>query len=226
MGCCFSILEQDQNAPQNNLGSHETNCRIPPQPVEEEFVKEVLSETPISKPQQQVQILLPEAKTQLPVVQNPKVPINKTSEFEEPPLVSETCSNSESFSTVTENREDEATSKPSVRETTRNRKRSCAVDGNKIGGREQRVNSPAKIPPGPGSVRRRKPAGESSCQRLKSPSCTKTVAAGGGRSQLRPPGGANWRIPPAKGVVEQNDSVPVEESLENPHVSLECFIFL
>ncbi|KAG4972024.1 hypothetical protein AAZX31_13G282300 [Glycine max] len=234
MGCCFST--PNSKPPQNgdkhqqpHLGSHEQNCRIRiRQSVEEESVKEVLSETPISKPQQ-VPTLMPQTKTQLPVIQPQKVPIRKALDLEEVSLVLETCSNGESFSTtttattVTENREDEATSKRS--NGTRNRKRSYAVDG-----RDRRPKSPARKPEIPARSRPlrgresdhvRRHSGEGTVRQSRSPSR-------GGRSQLRPPGGISRRVPPAKakGVVEENDTVSVKESLENPHVSLECFIFL
>ncbi|KAJ1410708.1 hypothetical protein SESBI_21730 [Sesbania bispinosa] len=280
MGCCFSTRKQDQNGLKNQQphfrssnATHEEAeyCRVAPQPpLEEESVKEVLSETPISKPQQ-VPILTPETKTQMPIVQPRKSPINKASleeASEEASLVSGTCSISESFSTITtatvpEMREDEATSKPrSARDGTWNRnrprsdasrKRSHTVDGNGIGGRERRSKSPARLPEIPTekkvlvssrSVRRRefdqvrRDPGEGSGRRSRSPSYTRTVSAGAGRSQLKPTGGAGRRLPAAaKGVEkengwsenvvgERNDGVSMEESLENPHISLECFIFL
>nr|KYP35829.1 hypothetical protein KK1_043120 [Cajanus cajan] len=218
MGCCFSTPntkqpQKGQNVPkhqqQPHLGSHEQNCTIP-QPIEEETVKEVLSETPISKPQQ-VPILTPQTKTQLPVVQNPKVPVKKAFS---------------TTTTVTENREDEATSKRS--KGIRNRKRSCAVDGNRIGARERRTQSPARkpeIPARPRPVRRREPdhphrhSGGAPVRRSRPLSCAD-------RSQLRPTGRGGRRVPAAKGVTQENDGVSVQESLENPHVSLECFIFL
>ncbi|XP_061346744.1 uncharacterized protein LOC133292351 [Gastrolobium bilobum] len=281
MGCCFSNPKQDQHGLKNQQpqfrshipksnATHEAYCRVPsPPPLEEEAVKEVLSETPISKPQ--VLILTAEINTQMPITQHRKGPINKALEeaSEEHALISETCSMSESFSTtttatVTEKREDEeATSKRSTREGTRNRnrnrsqsdasrKRSYTVDGYRIGGRQPRPKSPARMPEpspekktpvGSRSVRRResdqvhRDAGDGSGRRSRSPSCARTVGAGNGRSQLRPPGGEGRRFPPpAKGVEmenggsekvgEKNDDVPLEESLENPHVSLECFIFL
>lgn len=88
---------------------------------------------------------------------------------------------------------------------------------------------------GSGSVRRRESGqvrrdpGEDSGRRPGSPSFTRTVGAGTSRRQLRPPGGAGRRLPPMEnGEVdgEKNGGVLMEESLENPHVSLECFIFL
>jgi len=230
MGCCLSSpnSNQPQNEPkhpQPHVGSVEQNCRIRnPQPLEEEYVKEVLSETPISKPQQ-IPTFKPHMKTQLPAIQPPKVPLKKALEPEEVSAVSETCSNGESFSTtttVTENREDEATSKRS--NATQNRKRSYTVDS-RISSRDRRQKSPARkpeIPVRPRSVPRRysdqapRLSGEGSIRRSRSPSR-------GGRSNIRPP---TRRVLAAKDVVERNDSVSVKESLENPQVSLECFIFL
>ncbi|CAJ1956528.1 unnamed protein product [Sphenostylis stenocarpa] len=231
MGCCFSTPnsnqpQDDPKHPQPQLGSLQQNCSIrAPRPLEEESVKEVLSETPISKPQQ-VPILMPQTKTDLPAIQPREVPIKKALESEEVSLVSETRSNGESFSTtttattVTENREDEATSKRYNAARNLNRKRSYAVDG-----RDRRHKSPARkpeIPVRPRPVPRRDSShvrclsGEESIRRSKSPSR-------GGRSNNLPPA---RRVPAAKGVVEENDGVSVKESLENPHVSLECFIFL
>ncbi|KAL9322492.1 hypothetical protein ACSQ67_010545 [Phaseolus vulgaris] len=151
--------------------------------------------------------------------------LKKALEPEEVSAVSETCSNGESFSTtttVTENREDEATSKRS--NATQNRKRSYTVDS-RISSRDRRQKSPARkpeIPVRPRSVPRRysdqapRLSGEGSIRRSRSPSR-------GGRSNIRPP---TRRVLAAKDVVERNDSVSVKESLENPQVSLECFIFL
>jgi len=242
MGCCLSTpnSNQPQNEPkQPHLGSLEQNCRIRnPRPLEEEYVKEVLSETPISK-LQQIPTFKPHMKTQLPAVEppkvpikkalEPKVPVKKALEPEEVSFMSETCSNGESFSTtttatttVTENREDEATSKRS--NATRNRKRSSAVDS-RISPRDRRQKSPAskpEIPVRPRPVPRRvsdqarRLSGEGSIRWSRSPSR-------GGRSNIRSP---TRRVPVANDVVERNDGVSVKESLENPQVSLECFIFL
>ncbi|XP_047150711.1 muscle M-line assembly protein unc-89-like [Vigna umbellata] len=235
MGCCFSTpnSNQTQNEPQHpqpHRGSLQQNCRTRiPQPLEEEYVKEVLSETPISK-LQQIPTFKPQMKTQLPVMQPPEVPVKKALEPEEVSLVSETCSNGESFSTtttatttVTEIREDEATSKRS--NATRNRKRSYAVDGNRISSRERRQKSPARKPeipvrsrpvPRRESDQVRRLSGGGSIRRSRSPSR-------GGRSNIRPP---TRQVPVTKDAVQRNEGVSVKESLENPHVSLECFIFL
>ncbi|KAL5072379.1 hypothetical protein RYX36_011363, partial [Vicia faba] len=137
----------------------------PPQPPEEESVKEVLSETPILKPPQ-VQILIPETKAQIPLVQNPsekfkdKVPTEEVTEEVVVSQRSESCTVIESFSTATtttvmEKREDEATSKPCSREPTTtthkwnrspSRKHPIVADANVSGGNERRIKSPARRP--------------------------------------------------------------------------------
>ncbi|OIW06035.1 hypothetical protein TanjilG_11722 [Lupinus angustifolius] len=296
MGCCLSKRNpqnQNQNPHHRNslktqqphLKSNPTHVLAPPQqpPFEEESVKEVLSETPISKPHQ-VPILIPETKTQMPLVQNPA----KDSETKDPnPIIkaeeevselvsqiSEACSISESFSTAntgitTEKREeDEATSERSNRDriatTTHkwnrspsnasSRKGPYAVNGNVAVGRGGRPKSPAKrSEPSPekkvqsgrrpvrgresGPVANRKinvgvqrDSGEGSGRRSRSPSCN---GKGGGTTMVCSEGGRK-QVTPAKDVVEKeksdgeekNEVVTPEESLENPHVSMECFIFL
>ncbi|XLU27965.1 hypothetical protein S245_064031, partial [Arachis hypogaea] len=105
--------------------------------LEEEFVKEVLSETPIAK-RNQVPILKPESDTLLPPLQNPDDKIESKNQHPIPnPIIinkkegevsevvsqlsEEPCSISGSFSiatTVTEKRKEEVTSKRSIREGT------------------------------------------------------------------------------------------------------------
>ncbi|XP_027348200.1 uncharacterized protein LOC113859689 [Abrus precatorius] len=175
MGCCFSTPKtQNQNQIPNQ--KHQNALKIqqphePPPYLEEESVKEVLSETPIPK-SLQVPILMPETKTQMPSLQNPpvkfetKVPIPIEDQVSEVvSQLSETCSISESFSTATtttattttateKREEDEATSKRSRREGATNhkwdrspsRKRPYVADGNFATGRERRVKSPARRP--------------------------------------------------------------------------------
>ncbi|XLS77436.1 hypothetical protein HN51_061661 [Arachis hypogaea] len=153
MGCCISKSQAQNQNPyhQNNqtpqqyltpsLPNSNLNQQIPqrqPPPVlEEESVKEVLSETSIAK-RNQVPILKPESDTLLPPLQNPDdkiesknphpisnpIIINKK-EGEVSEVVSqlseEPCSISGSFSTATtvmEKREEEVTSKKSIREGT------------------------------------------------------------------------------------------------------------
>ena len=108
MGCCFSTpTKQTQNKNQNNQTTKKNHHHEPPPPLEAESVKEVLSETPITKPQQ-VPILTPETKTLLPLLQDP--PPNFETKSKAPPTeevsevvsqLSETCSISESFSAAT-----------------------------------------------------------------------------------------------------------------------------
>ncbi|KAE9593027.1 hypothetical protein Lal_00029194 [Lupinus albus] len=294
MGCCFSKRNpQNQNPHHHNslktqqphLKSNPTLVLAPqPQPAfEEESVKEVLSETPISKPHQ-VPILTPEMKTQMPLVQNPAKdsetkgpnPIIKAEEdvSELVSQISEACSISESLSTAntaitTEKREeDEATSERSNRDriptTTHkwnrspsnasSRKGPYAVNGNVAVGRGGRPKSPAKrlepspekkVHSGPRPVRGReyglvsnrkinagvrRDSGEGSGRRSRSPSCTRK---GGGTTMACAEGGRR-QVTPVKDVVEKekigggekNEVVTPEESLQNPHVSMECFIFL
>ncbi|XP_058780000.1 uncharacterized protein LOC131653745 [Vicia villosa] len=279
MGCCMSTPKDDKNTLKNQehamqeakVPQPQPVSKSPPLTVEEESVKEVLSETetPISKPQK-VSILTQETKTQMHNMEITKEPImNKA--FEEPSevsLLSETCSVGETFSTTTtattvpESREDEVTSKRRIREGTRNRNRnrihsdvsrkhSYTVEGNRVGGREKRRHkSPARVPDilpekkilvSAGSVRRRefpekvrRDPGESVRRRSRSPSCHRTVGTGNShyRSELRQTDRAGRRLaPPGKCereevIGETDDGVLMEESIMNPHVSLECFIFL
>ncbi|CAI8615991.1 unnamed protein product [Vicia faba] len=175
MGCCFSRATTKNQNSLKNTQPHQTSSppksnheEAPPQPPEEESVKEVLSETPILKPPQ-VQILIPETKAQIPLVQNPsekfkdKVPTEEVTEEVVVSQRSESCTVTESFSTattattttVTEKREDEATSKPCSREPTTtthkwnrspSRKRPVVADANVSGGNERRIKSPARRP--------------------------------------------------------------------------------
>lgn len=324
MGCCISIAEtpkQHPNGPKNPLRSavQKSNATLEvdrsPPPVEEETVKEVLSETPISKPQlpflvvdrdrdrkaqmpivqpqaenfelkdleeviskSQVPFLMEEGKAQMPIIQ-PQAEKFESKEISEVPHLSEICSVTESFSTTTtatigEKREDEATSKQSSREATSQRlnrspssvaprKRPYTADSTSA--RERRSKSPAsRAEPSPekksqgssrsirgresgqlttrklnvGSAGVRRDPSENSGRRSRSPSTrmSQSKLSAGGRSQIKPAGGAGRQLPAAAKVVEnqkngsekvedKNDSVP-RESLENPHVSMECFIFL
>ncbi|CAL0322653.1 unnamed protein product [Lupinus luteus] len=255
MGCCFSTpnTQKDINDIKNKqpqLKSHapkpitthevlnKTTLPLLPQHLEEETVKDVLSETPISKPHQ-VPLLMAKSNTQMPELEKGDVAI-----------MNNECSISESFSTtttttvstVTENREDEATSKRRSTVIQNRKKRSYAVDDNRIGERERRQKSPGRIPAkrvpvsSPAVCRResgqiRRDPGEDSRRRSRWPLSAGKVGGGVNQSQLKPPGRGGQRLPPAKcvdneRVGEENDVVPKEESLENPHVSLECFIFL
>ncbi|XP_045802919.1 uncharacterized protein LOC123896592 [Trifolium pratense] len=130
------------------------------------------------------------------------------------------------------------------------RKRSYAGERSRIGGREQRRSkSPARVPEIPPekkvvvgsrldrrrefSDKVRRDSGEVFRRRSRSPSCQRTVGSSNTcRSELRQMDRAGRRFPPPgkceneEVVVERNDGVLMEESIMNPHVSLECFIFL
>ncbi|MED6154945.1 hypothetical protein PIB30_001086 [Stylosanthes scabra] len=273
MGCCFSTTINTLNTKkdQNALKLHQphpittTPPPPPPPPVEEEsVVKEVLSETPISKPQ--VSILTIETDTQFPKIQYSNCPIfNEAQEQVSLPLeleashITQTCSISDSFFsttatttsttvTGTETREDEATSKlRTVEATVQNlnrsqSKRSCD-DAKSIGGGEQSFKSPARtlpekrIPAIPRPARQRdsgqvhRDPGEGTGRRVRSPSAVGRFSGGNSGNQVKLRGNGSRRLAPVKSVVvgngrKENDVVTHEESLENPHVSLECFIFL
>ncbi|KAI4322635.1 hypothetical protein L6164_022311 [Bauhinia variegata] len=158
-------LQSHPTSPAMKLNWTDEEDRRAPPPVEEETVKEVLLETPISKPQ--IPVLIEERKTQMPVSIiehkdenfDTKCLIHKAEEASEVSQLSEICSISESFSTcttattttITEKREDEATSKRSSREVTQRvnrppskapRKHPYTVDS--ASGRQRRAKSPAK----------------------------------------------------------------------------------
>ncbi|OIW13366.1 hypothetical protein TanjilG_16475 [Lupinus angustifolius] len=252
MGCCFSTpnTKQEQNNLKNQPPQHNSTPPPPlPQHLEEETVKEVLSETPIYKSHQDP-FLMAKTNTQMPKIEKGRVPImNKACSMsesfsQEVSQISETCSISKSFSTttVTEKREDEATSKRRTTGTQSRKKRSDAGDGNKIGERERMQKNPARIPGkrfpvSSPEVRRKEPgqlrrdSGEGYRRQSRSPSSARTVGGGVGRNQMKLPDVTGRRLPPDKCVKKEmirkeNDVVPHEESFENPHISLECFIFV
>ncbi|CAI8614444.1 unnamed protein product [Vicia faba] len=133
------------------------------------------------------------------------------------------------------------------------RKRPVVADANVSGGNERRIKSPARRPsPSPekkmkngsrlvrgresGFVANRKvnagPTGvrrdsdEGSGRRSRSPSCSRTVGVsskiGVGVGQKQAPA----KKSESEEGEEKNDIVSQVESIENPHVSMECFIFL
>ncbi|MED6135004.1 hypothetical protein PIB30_042258 [Stylosanthes scabra] len=236
MGCCFSTINtlntnKDQNAlklhqphpittpsPKSDL-THENPNHIPPPPptVEEEsVVKEVLSETPIPKPQ--VSILTIETETQFPKIQYSNCSIfNQAQEqVSRPSHITQTCSISESFFSTTtttatttstavtrmETREDEATSKLRTIEETQslNRsqsnlsKRSCDVKS--IGAREQRPKSPRRtllekrIPSSTRPARQRDSGqvnrDSGTGRRVRSPSAVRRFSGGNSGNQVKP----------------------------------------
>ncbi|KAK3039536.1 hypothetical protein RJ639_027680 [Escallonia herrerae] len=222
----------------------------PPPPVlEEETVKEVLSETPMPKSPTPVVA----DSTKRPKVQEVKVeslaPANPTDEIVSE--VSEICSFSGSFSTttVTEVRDDDGGEvtqrvRKSPAKIPRKRPYSGEVPRSPVGKSapspvSARTVTGQRWNAGPASVIRRD-SGEGSGRRSRSP--VRRREAGPRRNvRYRSPtggaaatGGSGGRSPAriagdGKKVIEKaNDDVKAEtsESLDNPLVSLECFIFL
>lgn len=103
-----------------------------------------------------------------------------------------------------------------------------------VRGRESSPVANRKLNVGSGGVRRE--SGEGSGRRSRSPSCSRTVSGsgkvgvGGGRKQA--PAVENGvekekeKKSESEEVGDKNDIVSQGESIENPHVSMECFIFL
>ncbi|KAF5745985.1 serine/arginine repetitive matrix protein 1 [Tripterygium wilfordii] len=287
MGCCLSSSNRDphhQNA-SNHRHPPSKPPPTPPQLVEEESVKEVLSETPV--PRQQICVPNLQHKcTQTPSLKECEIEVNaglssKQEEEDSQAQVSQfsgMCSsiNSDTLSmatttttvtTVTENREDEAMSKRVNRSPIKvPRKRPHTGE---LGGyRERAAKSPARRgnPParsgqvGSRPVRGRELSGQGrntqrsvtlrssevrrdSCEgpgrRSRSPATRKASEVGrggGGGSPMRRAGRAGgMRLVGAglevEDVSKQEENGPVlpkqgNESLDNPLVSLECFIFL
>ncbi|KAI9086795.1 hypothetical protein K1719_031389 [Acacia pycnantha] len=285
MGCCLSTpkcTKQDQPDHQDASDIKQSNSRSPerksnaiveiddhkapsgppPPPPSDETVKEVLSETPISKPQ--VSTLVEERSTQMAVIKSHVEKFEKVDDVSDVSQVSEICSFNDSFSIITTSttttmttpiavkREDEATSKRLNQPPSSNlpRKRSNCIDSSD--GRERRPKSPARrSEPSPekernqvntrsvrgresGQVATRKPnvglgrvrrdSGEASGRRSKSPS-TRAVSAASDRIQVKPQAKAGENSVSEKAEYQKNEGVP-PDSLDNPLVSLECFIFL
>ncbi|CAK9151365.1 unnamed protein product [Ilex paraguariensis] len=287
MGCCLSsattstATARKTNHPHDippsqhhHFPESDANARDPPQ-MEEETVKEVLSETPIPKPPIPVvnQNTPTTAATTKPEVEEPKiepmVEIKPTAEeiVSEVSEVSEMYSFTESFSTtVTERREDDGEVTQKVVERSPAKvpsKRPSA--GDPAGAKERPVRSAARrsapspekishIAPsrsnpgrtmemqrrnvGPPNGNRRDP-GEGSGRRSRSPVTRGEV--GTRRNVRHKSPGPSLTVTDRSGdrsplnnadkggeFKKPNDDVSREtsESLEDPLVSLECFIFL
>jgi len=101
-----------------------------------------------------------------------------------------------------------------------------------VRGRESSPVANRKLNAGSAGVRRE--SGEGSGRRSRSPSCSRTVggsgkvSVGGGRKQAPAVenGVEKEKKSESEEVGEKNDIVSQGESIENPHVSMECFIFL
>ncbi|OVA20228.1 hypothetical protein BVC80_157g17 [Macleaya cordata] len=285
MGCCFSKNDDSNRNPPPSfpppvLDSDISRLKppLPPQ-LEEETVKEVLSETPSQKPpsflkieEQKTNPILPSfSKIEVEEEEEEKK-IEKEAPFfvnqQEVSEVSEICSLSESYSTttLTEKREDEEGEvRQRVDRSPAKVPRKRSNTGEFGLGTDRRRRSPARrSEPSPGrrndnamkfgsntevghTGRRRISAGnnrswrdpgESSGRRSRSPS-TRTETSQGktglglGRSpSSRKTGRSPARIPaisPENGLkleeFKEGNGL-TNESLENPLVSLECFIFL
>ncbi|KAL5581931.1 hypothetical protein UlMin_014373 [Ulmus minor] len=260
----------------NPVGNSHFNAPPPPGPqiVEEETVKEVLSETPISRPL--TPSMAVEEKSHLPV----KVEAEAKELSEAASQMSESCDISESFSylstttttTITEVREeDEAMSKrkrevgPRVNGAVPNVRRKRPNSGELVGRKERGPVNPASraersaekrnridkravrgresgqmrtMQRNVGNAGVRRDIGEVSSRRSRSPATRaeggvsrggvgRTPSKGTGRTGGRSMGTAAGEE--NKGMNEEtNDGCPPpgNESLENPLVSLECFIFV
>lgn len=239
----------------------------PPAPEEEETVKEVLSETPISKPPPPPsQITTTNPNPDIKIKKNEPINLSKPTEQEltavsEISEASEFCSFSGSFSTTTLNEKDdgEVTQRMGPRSPAKT-PRKCTYSGEvrkergptrskRGGGGGQLVRSsrpavqgrtnttPHRRNVGPTNGVVRRDTGEVSSRRSRSPA-PRGERGGPGKSLGQKcvtgsgvTGQASCKSPVRKveKVEKENDGVLGEngnESLDNPLVSLECFIFL
>ncbi|KAA8526418.1 hypothetical protein F0562_008379 [Nyssa sinensis] len=235
MGCCLSTNKAPETNPDAVPANHhhhllesETkgrdlhSLRAPPPQPEEEIVKEVLSETPIPKPPTPTLIKHDNKPPEVPEVKIEATTAIKPTEdiISQVSEVSEMCSFSESLSTttLTEKREDDG-------EVTQRVQKSPSEGPQKTAGRNVR-------PPN----RLRRDPGESFCRRSRSPVTRgepgppRTVNHKNPNSSTtnRSPAGTAENGGKLENLEKPNDDVSPEtgESLENPLVSMECFIFL
>ncbi|KAK9051735.1 hypothetical protein SSX86_028363 [Deinandra increscens subsp. villosa] len=270
MGCCAST---NKPHPSPQFHQHSSKSSRAPPPVDEETVKEVLSETPnpnhFSRIEDQPRKINP--RKSLHKIQNHHQSFN----HEDTNLsgeVSEICSNmSESISNTTFE-EDLEVLRRRVTNRSPAKLRNRQVNNNNnsgelrvmrnspVRGKQQspgRVRSGSEVNnrgPGFGSTGRQRPmAGSGQVSRSRSPA-NRTVAGGGGgarngvgrspsaRKTENSPGRVGGRLPSRVmkpdissglemdeslwGPTEGNGNGNDDESLDNPLVSLECFIFL
>ncbi|KAK9225727.1 hypothetical protein WN943_010771 [Citrus x changshan-huyou] len=255
MGCCISSNKKIPHQPKPPVVEEPgSSNRSPPPPCleEEEAVKEVvLSETSLPKPQQNPKENI--NTTQMATIQ--ELNIEAEEEEGEGDMsrvlsqVSENYSIGESFSTattatttttvtLTEIKDDnEAISKATSRDLSHSspakvpRKRPNAGGAKSPSKRADSLRDMSRPVPGRTVPRNVGPTGvrrgsSSSSRRLRSP------AAGGVGNATTGRAGGKLRVEKESQIKnEVNDGVLVEkselsESLNNPHVSLECFIFL
>lgn len=238
MGCCFSSNNKTP-PPHHPDPPSSDNSRAPPPPVlEEETVKEVVLSEETTLPV--------ENTNQMPVLDEEEEDdddrkdfVDKHPEEEDISQMSEIYSFSESYSTTTtatttttttaftDRREDEAISKPTIRESNHShrppvkvaRKRPEVSRGVKSQvKRSDVVGSRRTMPRNVGHNGVRRGGGG--------------IGRSSGRVSRGKPSGLVEK--PSQEVVSRDDAVSqertkggyVNESLDNPHVSLECFIFL
>ncbi|CAA3009932.1 Hypothetical predicted protein [Olea europaea subsp. europaea] len=266
MGCCQSSKSQPEMENHSSVvESKGGRTGVPPLPMEEETVKEVLSETPVEKGSSQKVEKLNERMQELKIdsrqVIKPKCPEEVVSEAS---VVSDLGSFTESFSTTgMENRDDDdgevnqriPLRVPRRRQNTgdipggRIRRERSAPTGRTAMLQQSRGQVTASRPfqgrlstaqqRNPGTEKGLRPdSGDISARRTRSPATSSEVGQRGNlSSKSHGPSetGRSGDAPLVKtaesggGKVENsNDDVLAEdgESLENPIVSLECFIFL
>ncbi|XP_020221572.1 uncharacterized protein LOC109804191 [Cajanus cajan] len=241
MGCCVSTNRSYPSPSRNKLcdpprssTTKGSESRAPP--PDEETVKEVLSETPKWKPK---------FEAVKPTESQVEKPFAKPEEISE---LSEVCSVSESVSTLAD---EEARQRVNINRSPAKLRKAPSFSG-EFGARRERTagKSPARRPEqspgrrnvgsarivqmangGAGNQGRRRDAGENSGRRSRSPATrTDSVATRSvvGRSPSarranQSPARARTAAPECSCRKIENSNM---ESLENPLVSLECFIFL
>ncbi|CAI9759270.1 unnamed protein product [Fraxinus pennsylvanica] len=267
MGCCQSSTSQPEMENHRSVSeSKGGGAGAQPLPVEEETVKEVLSETPIEKGSSQKVEKLNERIQELKIDSRAVIKPKRTEEIvSEASVVSDLGSFTESFSTTgIENRDDDdgevnqriPARVPRRRQNTgeipggRFRKERSALTGRTATLQQSRGQLTASRPfqgrvstaqqRNPGTEKSlRRDSGDISARRSRSPATSSDVGQRGnlsiespGPSETSRSGGAPVvKTAESNGggkVENSNDDVLAEdgESLENPIVSLECFIFL
>ncbi|XP_059661096.1 uncharacterized protein LOC132307349 [Cornus florida] len=256
MGCCLSTTNKPSSAPhshRHSSRSEKPSRAPPPPPLEEETVKEVLSETPTRKPPVP-KFEDEDEKTTAKhnnVDKNP--PLMTTEDISE---VSEICSFSETVSTTTfTDKRDDEDDDGEVRQRVVNRSpakfRNRSFTGDVPARKERLVGkSPTrKSEASPGRVRpviskdrrglvtkgQRRVSGDNPGRRSRSPATRTDV--GGKRSGVgempsarkspdRVRSEMSGKIQKVEESGREGPTSTTSESLENPLVSLECFIFL
>lgn len=209
MGCCLSKTRKPDPDPHLT----EPTAVAPPPPEEETVVKEVLSETPTPKPP------VPNPTREKPVMEM----VIEKKENADVSETSDICSVSESASTV-----------PDKEYSSEVRRSPAKIRSRNISGEfpVRRPGPPKRVGSLPGRERNamssvRRDPGEISGRRSRSPAM-RAVDKGG----ARPGPGRSPSARKSPGRVRSEDPtrgkeiVAPTESLENPLVSLECFIFL